>query len=399
MRRQRRLPISLLAVATVAALTACGSGGGDTGSGGDGGSTVVIGDNDSFSGAYSAYGLAGQAGVKMAIDDINAAGGFTIGGKKYTLRLDAKDNRSDPTVAATQTTALIRDDQAKVIFGPTVGVTAGPTVPLTQAQKVLQLSPASILEKSLTPDLVTGSNKWLFHNLIDEPTISKYFVQGMKQYLPTAKKIAILYPNDSNSSFILPIATKALTDAGYEVSQTLYPSGTTDFTSYLTSVKNSHPDVLWLSYVLGDAQAQLKAANDLKAAPAFAGWNLAPSIADSAPASPLYLLFNTRQPYAATTPQAADFFTKLKAASGGTMPQLAGQALWYYDYVFMLVDAMKVANSTTDTTAIAAALQKTTRDGVLGKISWDPVHTARHSVDVALVQNGKVDAKALDDGQ
>jgi branched-chain amino acid transport system substrate-binding protein len=383
-------------VATAAcALTACGASGGDAASA-DGSTTVSIGDNDSFSGAYSAYGLAGQAGMKVAIDDVNAAGGFTIGGKKYTLKLDAKDNRSDATVAATQTTALIRDDQAKFMFGPTVGVTAGPTVPLTQAAKVIQLSPASILEKSLTAASVAGDNQWLFHNLIDEPAISKYFAQGMKQYLPNAKKIAILYPNDANSSFILPIATKALQAAGYEVSQTLYPSGTTDFTSYLTSVKNSHPDVLWLSYILGDSQAQLRAATDLQAAPAFAGWNLAPSIADGAGAAPLYLLFNTRQPYAPTTPQASDFFTKLKAASGGNMPQLAGQALWYYDYVFMLVDAMKAAGSVTDTTAIAKALATTTRDGVLGRISWDPVHTAVHSVDIALVQNGKVQAQALD---
>jgi branched-chain amino acid transport system substrate-binding protein len=388
---------ALAAVAAGATLSACGSGDDTsaTASGGGGGTVVKIGVNDSLSGPFSAYGQAGAEGVKLAVDQIDKSGGFDVGGSKYTFKAVQKDNRSDATAAATQTTALIRDDQVKVMFGPTVGVAAGPTVPLTEASKVLQFSPASILEESLKPDTVGGEGLTLFHNLIDEPTISKYFAEGMKSYLPTAKRVSILYPKDANSAFILPIATKALQAAGYEVSTVLYPSGTTDFSSYLTKVKQSKPDVLWLSYIVGDAEAQFKAASDLDAAPAFAGWNLPPDIGKSAPGSPLYLLYNTRQPYEPTTPAAAKLFTQLKAAAGGKLPQLAGQSLWYYDYVFMLADAMSKAKTVTDTAAIAKALETGTRDGALGHISFNALHSAVHSVDVVLVKDGKVEAKAL----
>jgi len=60
---------------------------------------IVIGYTGPLSGPGAEYGQDILNGVDMAVKEINAAGGITVGGKKYTIRLDKLDDRIDPTQA------------------------------------------------------------------------------------------------------------------------------------------------------------------------------------------------------------------------------------------------------------------------------------------------------------
>ncbi len=60
---------------------------------------IVIGFSGPLSGPAAEYGQDILYGIDMAVKDINAAGGVSVGGKKYTLRLDRLDDRVDPTQA------------------------------------------------------------------------------------------------------------------------------------------------------------------------------------------------------------------------------------------------------------------------------------------------------------
>ena len=60
---------------------------------------IVIGFSGPLSGPAAEYGQDILYGVEMAVKELNAAGGITVHGKKYTFRLDKLDDRIDPTQA------------------------------------------------------------------------------------------------------------------------------------------------------------------------------------------------------------------------------------------------------------------------------------------------------------
>ncbi|MEE9912364.1 MAG: ABC transporter substrate-binding protein [Deltaproteobacteria bacterium] len=60
---------------------------------------IVIGYTGPLSGPAAEYGQDILSGVDMAVKDLNAAGGITVKGKKYTFKLEKLDDRIDPTQA------------------------------------------------------------------------------------------------------------------------------------------------------------------------------------------------------------------------------------------------------------------------------------------------------------
>ena len=77
---------------------------------------IKIGANFELTGNVANYGSATLDGLKLAIKEVNDAGG--VNGKKITI-VDA-DNKSEASEAVNAATKLISDDKVKVIVGPAV---------------------------------------------------------------------------------------------------------------------------------------------------------------------------------------------------------------------------------------------------------------------------------------
>lgn len=60
---------------------------------------IVIGFSGPLSGPAAEYGQDIVSGIDMAVNEINEAGGITVGGKKHTFKLERLDDRIDPTQA------------------------------------------------------------------------------------------------------------------------------------------------------------------------------------------------------------------------------------------------------------------------------------------------------------
>ena len=60
---------------------------------------IIIGFTGPLSGPAAEYGQDCVNGIDMAVKEINAAGGVTVKGNKYTFRLEKLDDRVDPTLA------------------------------------------------------------------------------------------------------------------------------------------------------------------------------------------------------------------------------------------------------------------------------------------------------------
>lgn len=79
---------------------------------------VVIGFTGPLSGPGAGYGRDNLNGLKMAADDIDKAGGITVGGKKYTLKIVSLDDRIDPAEAVNNARRLRAQYGARVIYNP-----------------------------------------------------------------------------------------------------------------------------------------------------------------------------------------------------------------------------------------------------------------------------------------
>lgn len=104
-----RLFFAGLATATAVALTASVALAGDK--------TLDIGVSDALTGGASVYGLPQANAVKMAAEEINAAGGINVGGDTYMLNVIAYDDKANPTEASNSVRKLIDRDGVKFILG------------------------------------------------------------------------------------------------------------------------------------------------------------------------------------------------------------------------------------------------------------------------------------------
>jgi len=92
---------------------------------------IVVGYTGPLSGPAAEYGQDCVNGVDMAVRELNAAGGVTVKGKKYTFRLDRLDDRVDPTLAKNNAVRLVSQNKALAVFVP-IGTTLGSVMSIPQ---------------------------------------------------------------------------------------------------------------------------------------------------------------------------------------------------------------------------------------------------------------------------
>ena len=96
---------------------------------------IVIGFSAPLSGPAAEYGQDCMYGVDMAINELNAAGGVTVKGKKYTFKLEKLDDRMDPTLAKNNALRLVNQNKAIVVFSPN----------FTSAAAIMGIQPANFI--------------------------------------------------------------------------------------------------------------------------------------------------------------------------------------------------------------------------------------------------------------
>ncbi|MFL0755162.1 MAG: transporter substrate-binding protein, partial [Prochlorococcus sp.] len=91
----KRLAAGLAATAVGVSITACGGGGDKTTTNSDFDETVTVGILHSLTGTMAISESTLVDTEKMAIDEINAAGGIEVDGKKYKIEYIVEDGASN----------------------------------------------------------------------------------------------------------------------------------------------------------------------------------------------------------------------------------------------------------------------------------------------------------------
>ena len=84
---------------------------------------INIGFTGPLSGGAALYGENTLEGLRMAAEEINAAGGITVDGEDYTINIQSLDDKYSPSQAAVNGKRLVQQYNAPVIFTPHSGGT------------------------------------------------------------------------------------------------------------------------------------------------------------------------------------------------------------------------------------------------------------------------------------
>jgi branched-chain amino acid transport system substrate-binding protein len=370
----------------VAACSAPGgsSGGAPGGSSSSGSATVAssqpikIAVVDAQSGSSSDLGQFEWRGVKLAVDQANAAGG--IGGRKISLGLF--DDQGDPTVG-TELARKIASEGYIAMFGT--------------AESAVTLAMAPILESEHIPNITSGQSTklltvgspYLFLNgptgLTYDSTLAKYVVTA-KGY----KKIAMLTNNDSYGAGEQTAFTSSLKSLGVKpVASEVVPADQTNMTPQLTAIRGSDPRVLFIGAEEAQSGLIVKQARAL---------GITAVIAEGAPAgTPLFLstagVSNTNgtivsSPYLGNSVNAASqAFAAAYTAAYGSAPELHGAKA--YDGAKVMIAALKDCHACTGL-ALANAIRAVHYGGLLGTFAYNNQGVGIFTTAIGILNGGKI---------
>jgi branched-chain amino acid transport system substrate-binding protein len=215
-----------------------------------------------LSGGGADYGIAFQDGVKMGAEEINKAGGVSVGGKTYTVEPVFCDDEFKPDKAVNCGKELSAQSKVRVIMTPS-SLAAFPMMGFNQQQGFM------LMATSQTPKFTKLGNKLVvrFTNNTDrtmEPwvnLVNQYFEKDGK----TVKKVAIMVVNTELGKSWADNFAKywAKLPGGSVVGKASYDANDTDFYPQLSTLLPNEPDALVLTTVCQPSAIVIKQAREL----------------------------------------------------------------------------------------------------------------------------------------
>ena len=86
-----------------------------------GAEVIKVGFTGPLSGGSAKYGKNSEAGLIMAMEEINAKGGITVAGKKYKIEVISLDDRYKPDLAVQNARRMVSLDKVPAVFCPHSG--------------------------------------------------------------------------------------------------------------------------------------------------------------------------------------------------------------------------------------------------------------------------------------
>ena len=366
MKKVSKILALLLAVVMVAgAFASCG----DSSLESTGTGTLKIGGIGPKTGAAAQYGIATENGIKLAIKEINEAGG--VNGMK--LELNFQDDEHDQQKAM-NAYGVIKDWGAQLLIGTITSNPCISVVSLTESDNMFQLTPSAS-----AVDSIKGPNAFriCFSDPNQGAASAKYIVQNK-----LATKVAVIYNNSDpySNGIYQTFKNEAEVEKLNIVSEQAFTdANNTDFSTAIQQIKEAGADLVFLPIYYEQAAMILQQANKAGLKTKYFGCDgldgvIAQLGNDKALAEGVMLL----------TPFAADakdektqkFTAAYKAEYNGEIPtQFAADG---YDAVYTVKAALEKANVSDASISyselcdkLVAVMPEIKVDGVTGTMTWD----------------------------
>ncbi len=325
--------------------------------------TVKIGHVAPLTGGIAHLGKDNENGARMAVDEINAAGGIKVGDKSVKLELVAEDDKADPkegTLAAQK----IVDSGAVAIVGHLNSGTSIPASKLYSDASMTQISPSAT-----NPKYTEQGFKTTFRVVANDnqqgAVLANFAATEMK-----AKTIAIIDDRTAYGQGLADVVERVAKEKGLKVVAREFTNDkATDFNAILTKVRGAKPDVVMYGGMDATAGPMAKQMKQLGIkAPLLAGDGVcSPEFIKLAGDAAGVLTCSMAGEAVEKLAKGEEFKTKYKAKFNQDVQVYSPYS---YDAVYVIADAIKRAGK-ADRASITAAMPATSYAGLTGTISFD----------------------------
>jgi ABC-type branched-subunit amino acid transport system substrate-binding protein len=224
---------------------------------------IVIGTHQDLSGPIKVWGVPVSNGMKMAVDEINAAGG--INGRKFKLIVE--DSGYDPKRAVLASQKMIEKDKIFAMVGPMGSPTVLAAQDVLFDAGVLQLFPLTAAEFTFKFDPAKPQERLKFNNILPYLESTRAALKHMVEWKKFTKP-CIMYQDDEYGKTVLDgfnqqTAAMKLTPA----SVTSYKRGASDFSAQVAKMKADGCELVVLGTVIRETIGAMVEAKKL-------GWNV-----------------------------------------------------------------------------------------------------------------------------
>ena len=371
----KTIGICSMAAIMVAGISGCG---GKTGGAVSSGAknAAKIGFTAALTGGAAAYGKSEEEGVRLAVEEINKKGDFPID-------LLVEDTKAVPADSMNATKKLIQE-KVSMIIGPMTSNEAKAAGPIIQNAKVPSL------EISVTAENITDIGDCIFRNSVPE---SKNIPQTVKKThkLLGYKTAAILYAHDNEQHVTAQkYFQKTMEEEGVKVIDVeTFGSKDSEYSAQLTNIQHKAPDVIVVCSYYQEGSRILKKMREMGMDQPVLGDNgfVSPELGKMAGAAADNVYVSSMWSADRKDEKVQKFVENYTKAYGRAPDQFAASA---YDGVYMAMDAMQRAGTTTDHKKIRDALaQMKDFKGVCGTFSFDEKRDPVVDLILMKMQDGK----------
>jgi branched-chain amino acid transport system substrate-binding protein len=335
------------------------------------------------------YGWDAERAIKLAVEEINAAGGVKVGDQKRPFQVEVIDTRDlEPGVPVSEALLavekLILEKKADfLVGGPARSEAALAAIPLLSKHKKISILTTGALTPKYNEMIAQEPEKFKFCFRISGE--AKWMVTG--EVVPCLESIGKEYGLDRLMIMVQDVAharaggellAKLMEQKGWKVlgKPLVFPTGTGDFSMGLLDAKKQNAQVILIWMDMPESSILLKQWHDMKVPALPFGTIIAaaeqPGFWNATEGKGEFCLANVVN--AGNTPCEASpwtmKFVDAYKAKYGLEPEGYGTSSSYMA-VYTLKDAIERAG-TLDPDKVVDALKKTDLMGVYGRIRFDP---------------------------
>lgn len=219
---------------------------------------IVVGSNFELTGNHAQYGSNAAKGFKLAVKEVNDAGG--VNGKKIKV-VDA-DSKSEAAESVNAATKLISDDKVIAIVGPAVTANVIAESQVATDNKVPVVAPAAT-----NPDVTVENGnlkEYIFRSCFIDPQQAEVMAEFAAKDL-TAKTAVLYLDSSSDYSKSLGKIFKEKFEAagGKVVMEEAFLAKDQDFKAALTKISTANADVIFVPAYYEEVGKIVKQAREL----------------------------------------------------------------------------------------------------------------------------------------
>jgi branched-chain amino acid transport system substrate-binding protein len=323
---------------------------------------VKIGHAAPLTGAIAHLGKDNENGARLAVEEINTQG-LTIDGHKIQLELDAQDDAADPKTGTAVAEKLVEDHVVAVVGDLNSGVSI-PASKIYSDAGIVQISPSST-NPGYTQQGFKTTYRVVATDAQQGPALANYATKVLG-----AKRIAIVDDSTVYGKGLADEFAKTVQASGAKiVAREATNDRATEFQAVLRKIRSVQPDVIMFAGMdaTGGPFTKQAAALGIRAKILGGDGVCTDKVGELAGTAVQNLVCSEAGLALSKMDKGADFEKKY-VDRFHTPVQI--YAPFTYDAVYVIVDAMKRANS-IEAPKVLAAMPSTDYNGVIGHIAFD----------------------------